>query len=221
MGEVACSECGKQISEFASVCEHCGEELAKSSKRTVSPATSETAEASLITNLSDIELLKILQKITPIKNASDETMARKEWERRNLPLAAIEKLKAQLSQLSKKDKNIAKSGSKTCPSCNKANNPSFVQCWNCSAELGGGAPSTGLSGPTESSAVKMPIAAMGVRCQQCGAVMKKTTKYEADMAAQQLGCILALVGIVLLFFFPFGTIVGIVIILGEKLVELI
>jgi len=48
-----------------------------------------------------------------------------------------------------------------------------------------------------------------IKCKQCTGTMQKATKGEANMGAQLLGLVLFLAGLVLLFLFPIGTIVGI------------
>ncbi len=52
-----------------------------------------------------------------------------------------------------------------------------------------------------------------VRCQQCGQEMKPGYKVDKSMTLQLVGLLLCLLGLVLLFVFPIGTIIGIVIIL--------
>lgn len=52
-------------------------------------------------------------------------------------------------------------------------------------------------------------------CKHCGEKMEKTKKAEKNLGLQSLGCGLFIVGIMLLFFFPFGTIAGFLIIVGS------
>lgn len=49
-----------------------------------------------------------------------------------------------------------------------------------------------------------------VNCQQCGNQMKKGKKVERSLGLQVIGILLFLVGLVLLFFIPIGTLVGII-----------
>ena len=49
-----------------------------------------------------------------------------------------------------------------------------------------------------------------IKCQQCGSEMKKTKKVNRDMAMQVVGVLVFLFGLCLLFFFPIGTIAGLV-----------
>ena len=79
--------------------------VGKNFKQPTSQATVEAELAVRIKTESDIELLKIIQKITPVKKASDEEAARKEWEKRNLPLETIEKLKDQLARQAKEEED--------------------------------------------------------------------------------------------------------------------
>jgi Fe2+ transport system protein B len=54
-----------------------------------------------------------------------------------------------------------------------------------------------------------------VKCQQCGSQMKKTTKADKSLTLQLLGVVLFLFGIWLLFYFPIGTIFGVILMLGS------
>lgn len=49
-----------------------------------------------------------------------------------------------------------------------------------------------------------------VKCQQCGTGMKKTTHAKSSLGLQFVGLILFIVGFVLLFFIPIGTIFGVI-----------
>lgn len=49
-----------------------------------------------------------------------------------------------------------------------------------------------------------------VSCRQCGGQMLKTKKADKNMGLQILGLFVFLIGIALLFVFPFGTIMGII-----------
>lgn len=46
-----------------------------------------------------------------------------------------------------------------------------------------------------------------LKCKQCGGPMKKTRETKTG-----LGCLLFIIGLILLFFFPIGTIIGALII---------
>ena len=64
-----------------------------------------------------------------------------------------------------------------------------------------------------------------VMCKQCGEGMKQGKRVEKSMALQILGVFVFLAGLVLLVFFPIGTIAGIVLIpaaffLGYKKVKI-
>jgi len=57
-----------------------------------------------------------------------------------------------------------------------------------------------------------------LKCQKCGGSMHKTNKINSSISIQIAGLILFIVGIILLFVFPIGTLVGIVImILSAKM----
>lgn len=49
-----------------------------------------------------------------------------------------------------------------------------------------------------------------VTCQQCGTEMKKGSKVEKSLGLQLVGVILFLVGLGLLFVFPLGTVLGVI-----------
>lgn len=53
-----------------------------------------------------------------------------------------------------------------------------------------------------------------VKCQQCGAGMHKETRSERDFGVQFFGCAIFIVGLVLLVFFPVGTMIGVLMMLG-------
>ena len=53
-----------------------------------------------------------------------------------------------------------------------------------------------------------------VACSQCGAKMERTTHAKKYMGLQLVGVFVGVIGIVLLFFFPLGTLLGIVLLLG-------
>src|SRR5688500_761268 len=53
-----------------------------------------------------------------------------------------------------------------------------------------------------------------IKCQQCGGTMIKTKKVDTSLALQLLGVVLFLVGVVLLFLFPIGTVAGIILMIG-------
>ena len=54
-----------------------------------------------------------------------------------------------------------------------------------------------------------------VSCKQCGTQMKKTTKTESSCAVQLFALVLFIIGFCLLFIFPIGTIIGILVMLGS------
>ncbi|MDY6979363.1 MAG: LITAF-like zinc ribbon domain-containing protein [Pseudomonadota bacterium] len=54
-----------------------------------------------------------------------------------------------------------------------------------------------------------------IKCQQCGTPMQKTTKADKSLGLQLLGVVLFLVGVGLLFLFPLGTIVGVILMIGS------
>jgi len=49
-----------------------------------------------------------------------------------------------------------------------------------------------------------------VTCRQCETAMKKTKKANKSMALQVLGVLVFFVGVVLLFYMPIGTIIGMI-----------
>ncbi len=51
-------------------------------------------------------------------------------------------------------------------------------------------------------------------CKQCGGQMKRSTKAEKNYAAQVFGVIVFIVGFVLLFMFPIGTIIGVLLMIA-------
>jgi ribosomal protein L37AE/L43A len=53
-----------------------------------------------------------------------------------------------------------------------------------------------------------------INCQQCGGKMKKSTKTDTSFVVQIFGVILFIVGLGLLFLFPIGTLVGILIMIA-------
>ena len=58
------------------------------------------------------------------------------------------------------------------------------------------------------------MTAKTITCKQCGAGMKKTTHAESNIGVQFFGCAIFIVGLVLLVFFPVGTIIGLLLMLG-------
>jgi len=54
-----------------------------------------------------------------------------------------------------------------------------------------------------------------IDCKQCGAPMTKTMHAERNMGVQFFGCAIFIVGLVLLFAFPVGTIIGLLLMLGS------
>ena len=52
-----------------------------------------------------------------------------------------------------------------------------------------------------------------LNCRHCGGEMYRTMKTNSDLGMQGLGCLVFLAGIVLLVFFPIGTIIGAVMML--------
>lgn len=53
-----------------------------------------------------------------------------------------------------------------------------------------------------------------VSCQQCSTLMERTEIVEQNRALQAVALLLVILGIVLLAWFPIGTIVGILVIIG-------
>lgn len=53
-----------------------------------------------------------------------------------------------------------------------------------------------------------------IRCRQCGGGMHKTKRVERDFGLQAFGCAIFLVGLLLLFVFPIGTIIGLAMMIG-------
>lgn len=53
-----------------------------------------------------------------------------------------------------------------------------------------------------------------IECKQCGGTMNRTKHVESDRGLQAFGCAIFVVGLVLLFVFPIGTIVGLAMIIG-------
>lgn len=57
-----------------------------------------------------------------------------------------------------------------------------------------------------------------VTCQQCGGTMRKTKKTDSSMTLQLVGVILFILGLVALFYFPLGTVIGVIVmILASRL----
>jgi len=54
-----------------------------------------------------------------------------------------------------------------------------------------------------------------VTCKQCGSVMRRTVRGEHNFAVQLLAIALCIVGVLLLFVVPVGTIIGIFIVLAS------
>jgi len=52
-----------------------------------------------------------------------------------------------------------------------------------------------------------------ILCRQCGSAMWKTKKDEKNIVMQLLGVVVFLIGLCLLFAFPIGTVIGIVLML--------
>lgn len=52
-----------------------------------------------------------------------------------------------------------------------------------------------------------------LECKQCGGTMRRGKKIYNNLSAQAGGCVIAIIGICLLFFFPLGTIIGILLII--------
>lgn len=53
-----------------------------------------------------------------------------------------------------------------------------------------------------------------ITCTQCGGRMKKTTKAERNLSLQFFGIIVFIIGLAMLFLFPIGTIIGILLMLA-------
>jgi len=53
-----------------------------------------------------------------------------------------------------------------------------------------------------------------LKCQQCGNVMEKTEKADSSLSLQLFGVVLFIVGLVLFFIPPLGTIIGIVLMIA-------
>lgn len=53
-----------------------------------------------------------------------------------------------------------------------------------------------------------------LQCKQCGGQMKKGKKVDSNMGVQAFGCAIFILGFVLLFWFPLGTIIGVFVMLG-------
>lgn len=54
-----------------------------------------------------------------------------------------------------------------------------------------------------------------VSCKQCGEAMHRTTRSEHNVALQLLAVVVFIVGVVLLFVVPIGTIIGIFLMLAS------
>jgi ribosomal protein L37AE/L43A len=54
-----------------------------------------------------------------------------------------------------------------------------------------------------------------LRCEKCGETMFQLTKNVKDSTGAGLGCVVALLGFALLFMFPFGTIIGIMLMIAS------
>ena len=50
-----------------------------------------------------------------------------------------------------------------------------------------------------------------VTCQQCGGTMRKTKKTDISMTLQLVGVALFILGLVALFYFPLGTLIGVIV----------
>lgn len=53
-----------------------------------------------------------------------------------------------------------------------------------------------------------------IECKQCGNGMKKAKKTEKSLALQILGVLVFIIGVALLFVYPFGTIVGLILMIA-------
>lgn len=53
-----------------------------------------------------------------------------------------------------------------------------------------------------------------IECKQCGGEMKKRKKNEHNLAAQLFGVIVFIIGLCLLFVFPIGTVIGLIMMLA-------
>lgn len=49
-----------------------------------------------------------------------------------------------------------------------------------------------------------------IECKQCGGEMRKGKKYESSMALQLVGVLLFFIGVALCFFWPIGTVIGVI-----------
>lgn len=54
-----------------------------------------------------------------------------------------------------------------------------------------------------------------IECKQCGGAMKRTKQVDSDRGLQAVGCLLFVLGIVALFWFPIGTLLGIALMIGS------
>lgn len=53
-----------------------------------------------------------------------------------------------------------------------------------------------------------------VTCKQCSSAMKQTTRVQKDYGMQLVGVVLFIIGVVLLFVFPIGTLLGVILMIG-------
>lgn len=53
-----------------------------------------------------------------------------------------------------------------------------------------------------------------VKCQQCGTLMKRDVRVIRSMGLQVIGVLLFLLGLILLFFIPIGTIIGLILMIA-------
>lgn len=54
-----------------------------------------------------------------------------------------------------------------------------------------------------------------IECKQCNGTMVPTTHRDSDRGLQAMGCLVMTIGLVALFFFPIGTLLGIALIIGS------
>jgi hypothetical protein len=67
--------------------------------------------------------------------------------------------------------------------------------------------------PGKPSLAQQPDATFGQKCQQCGYGMERAKRSEHNMPLQALGVAIFIVGICLLFVFPIGTVIGVILII--------
>lgn len=86
---------------------------------------------------------------------------------------------------------------KKCSFCSEEIQDEAIKCRHCKSNL------------VATETVQQSIASGVPRCQACGGEMKKSKESKSSAS----GCIVLIIGLICLVFFPIGTIIGIILIL--------